>query len=213
MDALYLDVAARSVLGKNFSNLRRAGTTPLHLIGRGKPSLALQCDTSTVSRVLAQVGRHMPFYVQGEGTDQELVFVREVQRHPITNRLLHVDLLRVDVSQAVRADIPVTLVGESPAVRTLGGELSQTVYTLSVEALPMEMPDHLEVDVSTITALDQALRVSDLTTPSGVTIVSDPDEMVARVSSPRGPAAVEAEAGEPAVGTTADSDDEQEGGN
>ena len=186
MDTASIDVSTRDVLGKKVATLRREGITPLHLYGKGMPSRALQADSAAFTRLINHVGHHIPAYIKLDGTkEQELVFVREIQRHPITNRILHADLYRVDVTERGRGEVPLTLVGEAPAVRVHRGILTQGLHHLSVECLPMDMPERIEVDISHLEELDQYVRVSDISLAPGVTILSDPEEIVARVSPPR----------------------------
>ena len=186
MDAISLEVTPRDALGKKVSALRRAGMTPVHLYGKGVASRALQGDTATVARVVSQVGQNIPLYLKvSDASDQELVFVREVQRHPITNQILHVDFYRVEATQRVRGEVPVTLTGEAPAVRVHRGVLMQALYVLAVEALPMDMPERIDVDISHIEALDQDVRVSDIAVDEAITILTDAEELVVRINAPR----------------------------
>lgn len=186
MDTISLDVSSRDVLRKKVKALRRTGMVPLHLYGRGLPSRSLQADSSTVTKIVKQVGHNIPLYLNLEDTkEQDLVFVREIQHHPITNRILHVDFYRVDISQRVKGDVPITLLGEAPAVRIHHGILMQTLHVLSVECLPMEMPERIEIDISGLNELDQGIRVSDYAPGSGITVLSDSEELIVRVGAPR----------------------------
>jgi len=186
MDTISLDVSSRDVLRKKVKALRRTGMTPLHLYGKGMPSRALQANSSTVTKIVNQVGHNIPLYLKVADTkEQDLVFVREIQHHPITNRILHVDFYRVDVSQRVKGEVPITLLGEAPAVRIYKGILMQTLHTLSVECLPMEMPERIEIDISGLEELDQGIRVSDYAPGSGITVLSDSEELIVRVGAPR----------------------------
>jgi large subunit ribosomal protein L25 len=119
------------------------------------------------------------------GKGESVCFVREVQRHPVTDDVLHVDFLRVDVSQTIRAEVPVLLTGNSPAVREGGGTLLQPLQELLVEALPMNVPASLEADVSILDDFEKGVYVRDLTLAANVVVITDPDEMVARVAPPR----------------------------
>ena len=207
MDTISLEVSPRDVLRKKVKALRQTGMVPLHLYGRGMPSRALQGDSTTVTKAVSQVGHHLPLLLQiGATGAQELVFVREIQRHHLTNRLIHVDFLRVDVTLRTAGDIPIVLVGDAPAVRLHSGILNQTLHHLSVECLPMDMPDRIEVDISQLLELDDGVRVSDITVDPGITILSDSEELVARVGSPR----VEAEAGVAAAEVAEDAEAERE---
>jgi large subunit ribosomal protein L25 len=186
MDTISLDVSPRGTLRKKVKALRRTGIVPIHIYGNGIPSKALQADNMTVSKVVRQVGQNIPLYLKVEGAEeQELVFVREVQLHPVTNVLLHVDFFRVDPSMKAMGAVPIVLVGEAPAVKVRKGILMQTLHMLSVECLPMEMPERIEIDISVLEDLEQSMRVTDYTPKSGLTILTDPDELIVRVASPR----------------------------
>ncbi len=210
MDAISLEATPRDVLGKKVSNLRRAGMTPIHLYGKGIDSRALQADSVTVNKVVSQVGQNIPLQLKVSDTnEQALVFVREVQRHAVTNQILHIDFYRVDATERLRGEIPVFLTGEAPAVRVHRGILMQTLHTLAVECLPMDTPERIEVDISLLEALDQGIRVSDLATDPAITILTDPEELIVRINAPR--VAEDGAAGQPgeAAGAPADESREQ----
>ena len=181
-----LQVQPRAVLGKHVRKLRSQGVTPIHLYGKDTESQALQVDSASLRRTLKLVGRNQPVTLRVEGLPQPYVtFVRDVQFHPLNNSVLHVDFLRVDVSQTTRVEVPIFLEGESPAARLMGGSLIQTLHTLIVEALPLETPESIIADASTLTNFEKAIHVSDLDVPPGVvTVLTDADQLVARVTPP-----------------------------
>lgn len=189
-----LPVQPRIVLGKKVSQLRRQGLTPIHLYGAGGEPKALQVDSLVLRRVLTHVGHNRPVEVITEGTaDRSLAFVREIQFHPLTLDVLHVDLFRVDADIITTVDVPIELVGESNAVH-LGGSLIQNIHTVTVEARPLDVPASIEVDVSVLNYFDKSIRVSDLPLSESVTVLTDGDLMIAHVAAPVGAEAIEAEA-------------------
>ena len=186
MDVVTLKLSPRSVTGKEVKRLRKSGQVPVHLYGRGIESQSLQAEAQVLRRVLPQVGTNIPLSLELDGAEGEnICFVREIQRHPVTEEVLHVDFLRVDVSRAIQAEVPVALTGSAPAVRELGGTLLQPLLSLLVEALPMDIPASLEVDVSGLDDFDKGIFVRDVALGPAVTLITDSDEMVARVSPPR----------------------------
>ena len=193
-----LSVQPRTVLGKKVSNLRRQGITPIHIYGAGQEPQALQVDSLILRRVLTHIGRNRPVEVMTEGSsDRSLAFVREIQFHPLTLDVLHVDFFRVDAAATTTIDVPLELAGDSPATH-LGGSLIQNLHTVTVEARPLDVPGSIQVDVSVLDNFDKVVRVSDLTAPEGVTILTDGEQMIAHVAAPVGEAAeVEEEAGAP----------------
>ena len=186
MDTISLGVSPRNVLRKKVRALRQSGLIPLHLYGNGLPSRALQADSAAVVKVVNLVGNNIPLYLNLEDTsEQALVFVREIQHHPVTNQILHVDFYRVDITQRVRGEVPITLFGESPAVRVHHGILMQTLHQLSVECLPMEMPERIEIDISGLEQLEQGIRVADFVSGPDIIVLTDSEELIVRVGTPR----------------------------
>ena len=186
MDDLNLDLNNREIRGKKVANLRRSGITPVHLYGDNTNSLSLQCDTQTLNKIIPEAGRNIPIHVTLPGEDNASVcFVREVQHHPVTDEIIHVDFLKVNVSSTVRTEVPVTVDGVSPAVRNLGGTLLQPLQVVTVEALPMSIPAGFTLSAELLVDFDINLYVKDIEVPSGVTMISDPEEMVATAVPPR----------------------------
>ena len=185
MDVQSLGLSQRTVTGKKVKQLRKQGILPVHMYGSGIESQSLQGSAGELRRVLPRVGTNIPVSVQVEGSDDEnICFVREVQRHPVTEDLLHVDFIRVDVTQTISAEVPITLVGSAPATQQ-GGTLLQPLTSLLVEALPMDIPASVEADVSDLDDFEKSIVVSDIAVGDNVTVLTDSDEFVARVSPPR----------------------------
>lgn len=185
MESETLALSQRSVLGKKVKRLRRQDITPAHMYGSGIEAQALQGDGAALRRLLPRVGTNIPVSVQVEGSDAEnICFVREVQRHPVTEDVLHIDFIRVDVTQTISAEVPITLTGVAPATQQ-GGTLLQPLTTLLVEALPMNIPASIEADVSGLDDFEKSIVVSDIAVAGNVTVLTDSDEFVARVSPPR----------------------------
>lgn len=186
METLSITLSPRELKGRKVSRLRRAGIIPVHYYGPDIDSASLQVEWATLRSVLVSAGRNVPITVKIEGQDGEnICFVRETQLHPVTEEMLHVDFYRVDVRQAVRAEVPIILEGEPPAVRNLGGILIQPFDTLEVESLPLDMPSAFRVDVTVLEDFTASVRIGDLVVNEGVSILRDPGEMIARVVAPR----------------------------
>ncbi|MFC1935357.1 50S ribosomal protein L25 [Chloroflexota bacterium] len=195
MESITLEANPRSVIGKKVRALRREGITPLHLYGKGILSMNLQADTALVQRLVAHAGRNIPVSVSVTGTkDVHFAFIREVRRNPITEAILHVDFYQVPMAEMMRAQVPIYLTGEAPAVRTQGGIMLQALHSIEVDCLPMDMPQYVEVDVSGLTDFEQTIYVSSINLGDSVTIITDPSELIARVNPPRVVVAEEAAA-------------------
>jgi large subunit ribosomal protein L25 len=182
-----LQVAPRTILGKKVAQLRRDGKTPANVFGHRLESQAVEADTVELTHLLRGITRNaiINLNVAGEPAPRTVV-VRELTRHPVTDRLLHVDFYQVSMTEMMRADVALVLTGVSDAVTTFGGVLLQMLETVSIEALPADIPSHFDVDVSMITQLEGAVHVKELgIDTSKLTLYTDPDVVVARVASPR----------------------------
>ena len=186
MDAVKVKLLSRTVIGKKVKNLRHKGIVPVHVYGNGVEPMSLQTDAQVLRRLLPQVGTNIPLSVEIEGNKGEnICFVREVQRHPVTEDVLHVDFLRVDVAQTIQAEVPIVFVGEAPAARQMGGTLLQSLQNVLVEGLPMNIPPLVEIDVSGLDDFEKSIYISDLEIAADVTLITNPEELIARVSPPR----------------------------
>lgn len=197
MADIELTVQPRTVTGKKVRFLRRTGITPANIYGKGQPSLAVQVGTHELQQVVRTAGhtRVVQLRVEGEPRQRPAI-LGLVQHDPVGQKLLHVDFHQVDLKQLLTAEIPIVFAGEAPAVKR-GSMLLPGISTLQVEALPGELPEEIQVDVSGLEEADQAVHVRELTVPAGVRVLSDPDALVVKVEPPR--VAVEEEAAEEAA--------------
>ena len=219
-EAIKLELEPRATLGKKVKQLRREGTIPVHLYGPGVDPRALQCEQGQLVRALTRAGGNTPITVTVPGEDgEQLTFAREIQWDPVRGSILHVDFLAVQATQRISAQVPIALKGESPGAREAGGAVIQQLRELSVEALPLEIPSEVEVDLATLTDPGVVMRVSDLVLPQNVTVLTDPDEVVVRIEVTRaevedleeaapggGPAAAQPEAAPEEPGDTGSSE-------
>jgi large subunit ribosomal protein L25 len=202
-ERIRLEVAEREATGTRESRrLRRQGLIPGVLYGRSKPH-AITVPERDLRRVLTgDSGLHaiLDVVLEGQKTTHPSI-LKEYQQDPVKGRLIHIDLQEVRLDQPITATVTVALVGaeDAPGIRE-GGVLSQVNREVNVEALPMEIPEHLELDVSGV-QIGDTLRVADLRVPEGVKLLDDPEETVlatvtmpTRVVEPEEEAAEEAEA-------------------
>ena len=202
--AITLELEPRELLGKKVKQLRRTGIIPVHLYGPGVESRSLQCQAQRLIQALVQAGGSTPITVSVRGEQgNHLAFAREIQWDPRRDDLLHVDLLVAEASRPVRARVPITLTGESPGAKMSGGTIMHQLHELDVEALPLEMPGQIEIDLALLTEPDGVVRAGDIDLPSNVTVLTDADDVVVRIELPRVAAEEEAVAeGEDDAGET-----------
>ena len=183
MDQIELKVTSREILGKKVRFLRRQGVVPVHLYGPGIESMALQCDTTELRRVLDEAGKTQLISLKIDNEKKpRTVVVHEVQIEPQTGESLHVDFYQVKMAEKVKVEIPIVLVGEAPALKLKENMLVQELNTLSVECLPAKIPPSVELDLNSLTESEQAVRVKDIELDREITVLNDPELVMVKVS-------------------------------
>lgn len=183
MEKLKLKAEKREILGKKTRFLRRQGVTPTHLFGDGFDSLALQCDTPTLQKTIARAGMTRLIALDVEGDKKpHSVFIREIQKEPRSGALLHVDFYQVKMTEKIKFDVPIVLVGEAPAMKEKGRTVAHSLTELSVECLPDDLPPRIEVDIGVLEDVEQSILVKDIALGPGVTVLDEPDQMVVKIS-------------------------------
>jgi len=183
MEGLRLQVAKREILGKKTRFLRRQGITPTHLFGHNLESLSLQCDTAKLQRLIAQAGTTRLIALEIEGSKQpRSIFIREIQRDEVNGQLLHVDFYQVRKEEKIKADVPLVLVGEAPAMQIKGRMLTHALTSISVECLPDKLPPQIEINLSRLEEVAQAIYVSDITLSPDITLITNPAQLIVKVS-------------------------------
>ena len=195
MEKIKLAVKERE--SKKPRQLRREGNIPATLYGPGQPAQSVQVDAREFSRLPDAAHSHMiELTVGGKGTN---AIIRNVQRKATTHQVLNVEFYRVALDRKLTLTVPLKFVGTSPAVAN-GNQLVELFQEAEIECFPAEIPDTLDVDLSKLKEVDDAIHFSDIKLPKGVEILNPHDEIVAKAITPR----VMAEAEEPAAEATAE---------
>jgi large subunit ribosomal protein L25 len=164
--------------------LRAQGRVPAVLYGHGIDPVALAVDGRELRNALTgEAGLNALINLEVDGT-KHLAMARHLQRHPVRGGVSHVDFVIVRRDEVVGADIPVHLVGEASEVLKEDGIVEQTLFTLTIRALPADIPGAIEVDVSELT-IGATIRVGDVKLPAGVETDADPDDAVVVGQPPR----------------------------
>lgn len=166
------------------NSVRQKGLVPAILYGHGIKNELLQVDSRQFERALHEAGQTSLVSLVVEGR-QHNVLIRDIQLHPLKSNVMHIDFYQVRMDEKVKADVPLEVVGESPAVKDLSGILIQNLDTLEVEALPASLPHVINVDISVINNFDKVIHVSDVVVPEGVKVLDSPGEVVVLVQPPR----------------------------
>jgi large subunit ribosomal protein L25 len=185
-ERIKLEAQERETVGTTAAaKLRRDGLIPGVIYGRGKKSHAIAIPERELRAVLTGPhGRHaiLDVTLAGQKTSHASI-LKDFQVDPIRGKITHFDLHEVRLDQPITAQVAIELTGESPGAKA-GGVLSALVREVSVEALPLEMPDRLVLDIGD-TEIGSTLRVADLSAPEGAKILDDPDTVVVTVAAPR----------------------------
>jgi large subunit ribosomal protein L25 len=183
MAQIELNGQKRSVLGKKVKSLRREGLVPAVLYGHETTPVPLQVEERELNRVLTQAGEHRLIALKiGRAPKPQMALTRDVQWDVITGRPLHVDFYAVVMTEKITTEVPLVFVGEAPAAVQAGAILLQNLDEVEIECLPGNLIEAIEVDVSELEEIDQTIYVKDLRVPPTVDILTDAEEVVAKVT-------------------------------
>ena len=177
---LNVEVRAEKGTKKELSTLRGAFRIPAVVYGGEKPSIKVALSEKELMAARKKGGVNAILRLK-HAKGEETVIVKELQRHPVTDRPVHADFQRISLTNKIEAKVPLLIVGEAPGVKTSGGMMSIDLRELRIKALPTAIPQHIDVDVSHL-ELNQNLYVKDLRLPAGVELLDSPDHVVIRIT-------------------------------
>jgi large subunit ribosomal protein L25 len=182
-DNVDLQAREREGRGKNAARrLRGSGMIPAVLYGDGDgSSTALAVPDKVVDYTLHHLGDNALYDID-TGAGGSTARIVDAQRDPVTGRLIHVDFAPVNMRERIEVTVPLHVVGESPGAEE-GGVLQQVAYEVRVESLPGDIPQELDIDVSTL-GMNENLTLADLELPDGIILISDPEEVAVTVTAP-----------------------------
>jgi large subunit ribosomal protein L25 len=184
-DNVDLQAKEREERGKNAARrLRASGMVPAVLYGDGseaRGTTALAVPDRVVDYTLHHLGDNALYDID-LGAGGSTARIVDVQRDPVTGRLIHVDFAPVDMQERIEVTVPVHVVGEAPGTEE-GGVLQQVAYEVQIETLPGDIPQELTLDVSSL-GMNENLTLADLMLPDVITLISDPEEVAATVTAP-----------------------------
>ena len=181
MDKLTLTLEPRTVTGKKVKHLRAQGQVPVSICGRNVTPENFVTDAKTFGKVYQIAGRSALIELQTPAGPRQ-AFIRQIQRHPISNVWLHVDFRVVDMRVAMTADVPLVVAGENELIERGQGIVNLIMSTLHVRGLPGDLPQNIEVDASKLVDYNTVLHVSDLQVPDTIEVLTGQDEPVASLT-------------------------------
>ena len=179
-----LTATRRTEIGKHVAQLRRSGRIPAVIFGHGLDSIPVSLDLHEFEHIRRTAHANTIIELKIDGKDVHKVLVHGVQVDPRHRKLLHVDLFELKSGEEVTVEIQLHTTGESYAVARLAGTLLHNIDRIKIRALPEKLPDSLEYSIESLVDFDTAIHLRDIPMPEGVTLLSDPDEVVAKVAAP-----------------------------
>jgi len=184
MAAISITATKREVTGKPVAKLRKNGRIPAVVYGHNVKSTNLELSAAEFNKVLRQAGESTIIDLNMDGNSTP-VLIHDVHIHYLTEQPQHVDFYAVNMSEKLKATVQIHFIGESQAIKNLGGTLTKNLSEVEVECLPADLPSHFEVDISTLMTFEDEIRISNIQVSDKVQILAAPEEMVASVTAPR----------------------------
>ncbi len=184
MAQIAITATKRTVTGKRVNKLRIAGNLPAVLYGHKVETQAIEINERDFSKALKTAGESTIVNLVVDGKSQP-VLIHDVQHHYLTEAPIHVDFFAVNMTEKLKVKVPLHFIGESMAVKSLGGTLVKNLAEVEVECLPADLPHAIEVDITAITNFEEVIRLSDLKVADKVEILGNPQELVVSVVAPR----------------------------
>lgn len=181
MKALVLNAEVREITGKKVKTLRRQGLLPIGLYGKDVKSTALSVPLKEFAKVYAQAGQTGLVELKYD-SKSEHTLIANVQIHPLTRAPLHAEFHAVKLTEKIKTEVPIELVGESPAVASGAAVLLQTIDKIEVHALPTDLPEKFLVDISRLANIDEKITVGQLEKPKGVAVLTPEEEIIVKLA-------------------------------
>jgi large subunit ribosomal protein L25 len=177
---LTIDAKIRELKGRKTEELRREGMIPAVLYGPGVENKDLTVTGKEFANLFRQAGKSSLVGLRVENEAKNfMVLINDLSVDPVSGKTIHIDFYQPDLKKEIEADVPLVFVGESPAVKDLGGTLIKNFDEITVKALPADLPREIKVDISVLKTFDDAIAVKDLTVAGKVELLKNPEEIVA----------------------------------
>ncbi|MBX4191588.1 MAG: 50S ribosomal protein L25 [Candidatus Doudnabacteria bacterium] len=184
MENIAITATKREVSGKKVQTLRAAGKLPAVVYGHNTENKQLEINEKEFTKAFKSAGESTLVNLTIDGKSQP-VLIHDVQHHYLSGKPIHVDFYAVNMTEKLKVKVPVHFLGESPAVKAMGGTLVKNLSEIEVECLPGDIPQAFEVDISILNTFEDAIRVSSVKVAKEVTVITPADEVLVTVSAPR----------------------------
>lgn len=187
MTKLALAAQKRTILGKKSKTLRHQSMVPAVLFGPKRESESIVIDAKELAKVYKEAGSTSLIELSIDGAKPVLTLVKEMQLNPVTQKIIHASIYEIDATRKLTVEVPIKLVGESIAVKRNIGFLTSLMSTVTVRCNPHDLPQHFEIDISSLNEIGDSILVSDIALPEGVELHSNviPTSPVLLIQAPQ----------------------------
>jgi len=185
MDKVELGAKMRVERGRRVNKGRKEGLVPAVLYGKGIESISLWVSALDVKRFLKKSGESTILELTIDEKDKRNVLIADIQKDPVRGTFRHLDFIQVNMKEEIETEVELMYIGESEAVKALGGVLVKSIAKVMVKCLPANLPSHIDVDISVIKNFEDHITIKDLHIAKGVTIDLEDEVIVALVTPPR----------------------------
>jgi large subunit ribosomal protein L25 len=182
-ESIELQAQKRELAGKSPNSLRKDGFLPSVVYGHNLEATPIQIKYIDFEKIFKKAGESTLINLK-IGDKEEPAVIKDIQRDPVSDKIIHADFYKVNLKEKIKAKVPVVLIGESEAVKA-GGVLVKTVNELEVEALPQDLPHELQIDISSLKNFGDHILVKDISVSGKVKIEASPEDVVALVQEPK----------------------------
>jgi large subunit ribosomal protein L25 len=171
---------------EDVKGLIKSGFIPAVVYGPHlKANKLVKVNANDLRKILAVAGESTLIDLVVDGKVEGKVLIKEDQRDPVKDNIIHVDLYEVDMTKEIHTEIPLHFIGESKAVKELGGVLIRSINEIEVRCLPSALVNHLDVDISGLNTYDDVIKIHDIKLPEGIKLAHDTDDVVATIAAPK----------------------------
>jgi large subunit ribosomal protein L25 len=182
---IILNASSRKDTKKKAKQLRNEGMVPAVLYGQGVKTSMLEIKKIEFDKIFEFSGFSNLIDLSIDKKEPIKSLVKDIQEDPVKGSVIHVDLVTVDMKKKIEVEIPLNFIGDSPAVKELGGTLIKSIENLPVRCLPSDIVEHLDVDISVLKTFEDNIHVSDVKLPENYEVTGDLNDQVAGVLEPR----------------------------
>ena len=178
---LSITVAARND-SETLTSLRKGGQVPAVFYGKKEKATSIAVPQKDFLKVWKEAGESSIISLKGAGADEKQVLIHDVSQDPVTGLPIHVDFYAIEKDKKLEVSVPIEFTGVSGAVKDLGGILVKVLHELEIESLPKDLPHNVTVDIGSLATLDSQILAKDIALPTGVTLITGPEEVVAAIT-------------------------------